>query len=387
MPTEKIYNRLISIDPNAKESAFLFGPRGTGKTLWLKTHLQDILYFDLLKTETYNDLIANPSLIEKRIPPGFKNYIVIDEVQKIPELLNEVHRLIETYGYRFVLTGSSARSLRRKGVNLLGGRALNYTMHPLTCYELGDDFSLEHALKFGLLPSVYNVSDPKHYLETYISSYLREEVLQEGIIRNLGEFTRFLETASFSQGNLINISEIAREASIQRKTVSSYFDIVEDLLIGSQLPVFTKRAKRRLVSHPKFYFFDPGVYRIIRPTGPLDSIEEIDGAVLETLFLAHLRAVNDYLRLGYQLYFWRTSNNTEVDFVAYGERGLYAFEIKRKRKISASDLNGLRSFAKDYDIAKLYLIYGGEHEEYHDNIHVIPFKNALEKLIDILKGS
>src|SRR5579872_4579290 len=157
MKNQKIYNRLIQIDTDTRSSIFLFGPRGTGKTSWIKTHLTDILYFDLLNTDIFNDFLANPSRLEQRIPKEFSQYIVIDEVQKIPELLNEVHRLIESYGYRFILTGSSARSLRRKGVNLLAGRALSYTMHPLTCYELGSDFSLEPALKFGLLPSVFQV--------------------------------------------------------------------------------------------------------------------------------------------------------------------------------------------------------------------------------------
>lgn len=383
MKNSKIYQRLINIDLNTS-SIFLFGPRGTGKTLWIKTHLKDILYFDLLNTEVFNDFVANPTRLEARIPKKFDKYIVIDEVQRIPELLNEVHRLIESYGYRFILTGSSARSLRRKGVNLLAGRALNYTMHPLTCYELGDDFSLETALKFGLLPSVYNVSDPKHYLETYLTSYLREEILQEGLLRNLMQFSRFLETASFSQGNVFNMSEIAREASIDRKLVSSYFDILEDLLISYRLPVFTKRAKRRLVSHPKFYYFDSGIYRTIRPKGPFDSPEEIDGGALETVFLEHLRAVNDYFRLGYSLYFWRTSNNVEVDFVVYGEGGLFAFEIKRTRSINRSDLSGLKAFSTDYEIAKCYLLYGGDHEEYYDHIHVLPFTKGLEQLIHIL---
>lgn len=386
MQNSKIYKRLIRIDPDARHSVLLFGPRGTGKTLWIKTHLKDFLYFDLLNTAVFNDFVANPARLEERIPKGFSQYIVIDEVQKVPELLNEVHRMIESYGYRFILTGSSARSLKRKGVNLLAGRALNYTMHPLTCYELGEDFSLEKALNVGLLPSVYNIPDAKHYLETYITSYLREEVLQEGLTRNLSQFARFLETASFSQGSMLNMSGIAREAGIDRKLVGSYFDILDDLLISYRLPIFTKRAKRRLVSHPKFYLFDPGVYRTIRPKGPLDSPEEIDGNSLETLFLAHLRAINDYYRLGYNLYFWRTSNNVEVDFIAYGERGLFAFEIKRSRSISRSDLSGLKAFSDDYKIAKCYLLYGGDHEEYHDNIHVLPFTKGLEQLIEILGG-
>lgn len=384
MKNHKIYKRLINIDTDTRSSIFLFGPRGTGKTLWIKTHLKDILYFDLLNTEIFNDFLANPARLAERIPKGFSQYIVIDEVQKVPELLNEVHRLIESHGYRFILTGSSARSLRRKGVNLLAGRALNYTMHPLTCYELGSDFSLETALKFGLLPSVYNISDPGHYLETYIATYLREEVLQEGLTRNLSQFARFLETASFSQGQMVNMSEIARESLIDRKLVSHYFGILEDLLIGYWLPVFTKRAKRRLLSHPKFYLFDSGIYRTIRPKGPLDSPQEIDGSALETIFLEHLRALNDYYRLGYNLYFWRTSNNVEVDFIVYGEGGLFAFEIKRARSISRSDLSGLRAFTEDYKIAKCYLLYGGDNEEYYDNIHVLPFSKGLEQLMNIL---
>lgn len=387
MKPQRIYRRLINIDTDTTSSIFLFGPRGTGKTSWIKSHLKDTLYFDLLNTSIFNDLLANPTQLEKRIPKKFSQYIVIDEVQKIPELLNEVHRLIETYGYRFILTGSSARSLRRKGVNLLAGRALSYTMHPFTCYELDEDFSLATALKFGLLPSIYHILDPAHYLETYITTYLREEILQEGLMRNLSQFARFLETASFSQGQVVNMSEIARETAIDRKLIANYFDILEDLLIGYWLPVFTKRAKRRLISSPKFYLFDSGVYRTLRPKGPLDSPEEIDGPALETLFLAHLRAVNDYYRLGYKLFFWRTSNNVEVDFIVYGERGLFAFEIKRSRNLSRSDFTGLKAFLEDYSIAKCYLLYGGEHEEYHGSIHVIPFQQGLGKLIDILSST
>jgi len=384
MPQPKIYHRSIQVDPEMNSSMFLFGPRGTGKTLWIKTHFQDALYLDLLNSEIFNNLVANPNRLEKYIPAGFKKFIIIDEVQKIPELLNEVHRLIETYQYRFILTGSSARSLRRKGVNLLAGRALHYTMHPFTCHELGKDFSLETALKFGLLPSVYQLADPGHYLETYMASYLREEILQEGLARNLTGFARFLETASFSQGGVLNITEVARETGLNRKIVSGYFDILEDLLISYRLPVFTKRAKRRLITHPKFYFFDPGIYRTIRPKGPLDSPEEMDGAALETLLLAHLRAINDYHRLGYKLYFWRTSNGLEVDFVVYGERGLFAFEVKRKRFLNRADFTGLKAFSQQYEMAKCYLLYGGDQEQYESHIHIIPFAQALTRLVEIL---
>ncbi len=324
------YPRLLNIDPSSHQSLFLFGPRGTGKTFWLKQHFATATYIDLLHTQTFVELLANPSRLQSMLPNDPSQWVVIDEVQKIPELLNEVHRLIEHNGYKFVLTGSSARSLRRKGVNLLAGRALSYHMHPLTAEELGADFSLDRALKAGLLPHAQTVSDPTHYLETYVSTYLREEVLQEGLVRQLGDFARFLETASFSQGSIVNVSAIAREVGVDRKIVSNYFSIVTDLLIGFMLPAFTRRAKRRIVTHPKFYFFDAGVYRTIRPMGPLDSPQEAEGPGLETLVLQHLRAINDYYRLGFHCYYWRTSNDVEVDFILYGEKGLFAFEIKRK---------------------------------------------------------
>ncbi len=381
------YQRLFNLSAHEKDSIFIFGPRGTGKTSWIKANIPKALYLDLLNTNLYAELVAHPSRLQNLIPPHFKNWIVIDEVQKIPALLNEVHRLIESQKFRFLLTGSSARSLKRKGVNLLAGRALNYRMHSLTCLELKNDFSLEKALKYGLLPKVYMTDSIERYLETYISTYLREEVLQEGITRNFGEFSRFLETASFSQGQVLNYSEVAREASLERRVVSNYFDILEDLLIGFRLPVFSKRAKRRMITHQKFYYFDTGVYRSIRPKGPLDISDEIDGAALETLFLQHLKAFNDYFELGYQFYFWQTSNKLEVDFIAYGKKGLIAFEIKRKRKIQPRDLTALKAFATDYPTAKLYLLYGGDQQEYYDNIQVIPFENALFKLPQILQNA
>jgi len=380
------FPRLINIDPEQKSSIFLFGPRATGKTTWLRKHFSQAIVIDLLKTEDYHNLLSNPSRLEHRIPPHFSGWVIIDEIQKVPMLLNEVHRLIETYGYRFILTGSSARSLRRKGINLLAGRALDYRMHPLTCQEMQKSFSLEQALQFGLLPAVYNAADPKHYLSTYITAYLREEILQEGITRNIAEFSRFLEIASFSQGALLNLSEIARESGIERRTVNEYFSILGDLLIGFELPAFTKRAKRRLMTHSKFYYFDTGIYRTLRPKGPFDRADEIDGPALETLFFQHLRAINDYFRLGYTFYFWRTSNQAEVDFIAYGERGLLAFEIKRSKTILPKDLKNLKLFQSDYEMAHLFMLYGGEHEEYYDNIRVLPFTKALFQLKEILEN-
>jgi len=377
-----MYSRIIKYPDN--KSFFLFGPRGTGKTTWVKQTFPNAVYIDLLESRLFNDLLADPQRLENFIPNSFKDWIIIDEVQKIPELLNDVHRLIEKYKYKFILTGSSARKLRRRGPNLLAGRALNYSMHPLISVELGKDFDLNHSLMFGHLPSVYVESNPGDYLESYIKTYLQEEIKQEGLTRNLGVFSRFLEAASFSQGSILNISEVARECAVERKTVENYFTILDDLLLAYRVPIFTKRAKRRLVAHPKFYFFDVGVYRTLRPMGPLDLPEEVDGISYESLLFQELVAINDYLGLGYKIYYWRTSNNVEVDFVLYGVRGLKVFEVKRRGKITKSELRGLKAFLKDYPAAKAYCIYGGERQMSEGNINILPLEYAIKSLDVIL---
>jgi predicted AAA+ superfamily ATPase len=379
-----MYSRLIK-PPDAK-SFFLFGPRGTGKTTWVKTTFPKSLYLDLLEAEIFNDLLANPQRLENFIPKDFKDWVIIDEVQRIPELLNEVHRLIEKYKYKFILTGSSARKLRQKGYNLLAGRALTYALHPLTAIELKEDFNLNHSLRYGCLPCAYVESNPKAYLESYVKTYLQEEVRQEGLTRNLAAFSRFLEAASFSQGSILNISSVARECRVERKVVENYFTILEDLLIAYRLGVFIKKAKRRLVNHPKFYFFDVGVYRVLRPIGPLDMPQEAEGIAFETLFFQELLAVNDALGLGYKIFYWRTSNNMEVDFVLYGERGIWAFEVKRTGRVLKSMLNGLRAFLKDYPKARAYFIYGGKRYMREDNIEIIPIEEALRKLPAVLQA-
>ena len=203
-----MFNRILQLPVEEQSSIFLFGPLGTGKTSWLKKHLPDALYLDLLNFSTYTDLSANPNLLEELISPSYTGWVIIDEVQRIPELLNEVHRLIESKKIRFILTGSSSRSLRKKGVNLLAGRALTYHMHPLVIQEMGDDFHLSHALHYGLLPAAATHKDPKKYLESYAQTYVREEVLQEGLTRNIGAFANFLKTACFSQGEVLNLSAI-----------------------------------------------------------------------------------------------------------------------------------------------------------------------------------
>jgi predicted AAA+ superfamily ATPase len=377
-----MYPRILKYPSN--KSFFLFGPRGTGKTTWVTSTFPEAVYLDLLEAELFNDFLANPQRLESFIPKGFDDWIVIDEVQRVPELLNEVHRLIEGRGCKFILTGSSARKLRRSGPNLLAGRALTRSMHQLTAKELGGDFNMEHSLNYGHLPCAYTEAQPKDYLESYVQTYLQEEVRDEGLTRNLSAFSRFLEVASFSQGSPLNISSVARECGIDRKVAESYFMILEDLLIGYRLPVFTKKSKRRMTAHSKFYFFDVGVYRTLRPKGPLDMPEMIEGCAFETLFFQELNAMNDYEGLGYSIYYWRTSNNVEVDFVLYGDRGIKAFEIKRTGKVRPDDLRGLTAFKRDYPSSTAFLIYGGERRMCEGDVEIVPVGEALEDLAGLL---
>lgn len=378
-----MYSRLISVPD---KSFFLFGPRGTGKTTWVKSSLPGAVYLDLLESGLFNDLAASPQRLEGFLPPRRDGWVVIDEVQRIPELLNEVHRLIEARACRFVLTGSSARKLRRGGTNLLAGRALTHSMHPLTALELGGDFDLQRSLEAGQLPSVHVERDPKAYLESYVQSYLREEIQQEGLVRSLGPFARFLEAASFSQASVLNISSVARDCGVERKVVESYFSILEDLLIAARVPVFAKKAKRRICAHPKFFFFDAGVYRTIRPKGPLDKPEQIEGHALETLVFQELRALNDCLRMGYSLHYWRTSDGREVDFVLYGERGILAIEVKRAARLSPSDFSGLDAFLTDYPMAKAFMLYGGGRRRREGSVELVPLQDALPRLPELLAG-
>lgn len=383
-----MFERWFSLPIEAKDSLFVFGPRGTGKTQWLKTHLQktNFLYIDLLDSLTYRTLKARPEQITELIQPKFEGWIVIDEVQKVPELLDEVHRLIEHEQMRFILTGSSARKLKRDGVNLLAGRAIHYHMHPLIPQELGNVFDLTHALTLGMLPATYTYDDPVNYLATYVNTYLREEVQQEGLTRNIAAFARFLEVASFSQGSTINASEIASEVAVNRQVIQNYFNILHDLLLAHSLPAFTKRAKRRLITSEKFYYFDAGVYQQLRPKGILDAPSEIAGIALETLFYQMVLALIDYLKFDQKVYYWRTASGVEVDFVLYGQHALLAFEIKHAKQIIPKMLRGLQHFKQDYPMAQLYIFYLGKETLYLANdIIAMPFVEGLKKLPELLQ--
>jgi predicted AAA+ superfamily ATPase len=302
-------------------------------------------------------------------------------VQKVPELLPVVHQLIEQRRrLQFILTGSSARKLKRSGVDLLAGRAVLRTLHPYMAAELGDRFEIASALHRGLVPLVVGASDPTDVLRTYAALYLREEVQQEGLVRNVGGFAHFLESISFSHGSVVNLSAVARDCQVERKTVEGYVSILEDLLLAFRLPVFTKRARRAVAAHPKLYLFDAGIYRSLRPAGPLDRPQEIDSAALEGLVAQHLRAWIAYRSDQHQLCYWRTRSGVEVDFVVYGATGLYAIEVKNSHRVRPEDLRGVGAFRNDYPQARGLLLYRGTERLLVNDIVCCPVDAFLRSL-------
>lgn len=374
-------DNVVRILQAPKESFFLFGPRGSGKSTWLRSRFPEAIYVDLLAPDVFREYSARPERLEQLIEGEKKRVIVIDEVQKCPDLLPVVHRLIQQdRGLVFVLTGSSARKLKRTGADLLAGRAVLRNMHPFMAVELGKEFSFAKAVLHGLLPIVVRAPVPEDVLKTYAALYLKEEVQAEGLTRNVGNFSRFLEAVSFSHGSILNTSEISRECQVGRKTVDSYLEILEDLLLGFRLPVFTRRAKRIVVQHPKFYYFDAGVFRSIRPAGPLDRPEEIDGAAIEGLVAQHLRAFCAYDPRGYEMFYWRTKSGVEVDFVLYGKAGITAIEVKRSAKVNSKDLAGLRAFGEDYPQAGLFFLYGGKERLKINGVQCVPCDAFLREL-------
>ena len=368
-----------------KESFFLLGPRGTGKSTWLRQTFPDAIYVDLLEQEAFRTYLARPERLGEVVAgnPQAK-IVVVDEIQKAPSLLDEVHRLIEAKSRRqlqFILTGSSARKLKRGGTDLLAGRALLKTMHPFLAAELGGRFNFSRSLELGMLPLVLDAAEPMETLKSYASLYLREEVQAEGLVRNVGNFARFLEAISFSHASLLNTSEVARECQVNRKTVDGFVNVLEDLLLGFRLGVFSKRAQRQLVQHPKFYYVDVGVFRSFRPKGPLDSPEEIGGACMEGLVAQHLRAWIAYSKGDRAMHFWRTKAGLEVDFVVYGEDTFLAIEVKRSRKVSSKDVRPLLTFLEDYPQAKACLLYDGKERLKVNGVLCLPCDEFLRGLV------
>lgn len=365
-----------------KQSFFLFGPRGTGKSTWLTQHFEKAVFLDLLSPEVYRTYSARPERLTELAEAHNKDTVfVIDEVQKIPELLDVVHQLMERHSRRrFVMTGSSSRKLKQTGIDLLAGRAVLKTMHPFMASELKNRFSVEEALTLGMLPLVLYAPDPADALAGYISLYIREEVQMEGMTRNIGAFSRFLEAAAFSHATVLNMAAVARECQVEQKTVAGYISILEDLLLSFRVPVFVKRAKRRLIAHPKFFLFDSGVFRSLRPKGILDAPQEIDGVALEGLVAQHLRAWIGYSSKQADLYYWRTKSGNEVDFVLYGEGVFCAIEVKNSTHIHPKMLNGLMAFQEDYPEAQTYLLYRGKERLKKGPVSCIPCDTFLEHL-------
>jgi len=366
----------------SNDSFFLFGPRGTGKSTWLKNRYPDSLLIDLLEPDAARRFNARPERIREAVEGNpHRQIIIIDEIQKIPQLLDPVHALMEEKpGLQFILTGSSSRKLKRAGVDLLAGRAALRSMHPFTAAEISGSFRLDEAFKNGLIPVVYSSKDPPEALKAYIELYIKEEVMLEGLIRNIGAFTRFLEAVSFSHGSLLNVSNVARECEVERKTVEGYITILMDLLLAFSIPVFGKRARRAVVRHPKFYFIDPGVFNYLRPKGPLDRPEEMEGAALEGLVAQNIRAWLDYSSSSSKLYYWRTKAGSEVDFIVYGETGFWALEVKNTQKIRPADLRALSAFVDDYPECVPVFLYRGKETLKVGKITCLPCDTFLRGL-------
>ena len=381
-----MYPRMFIPPTGASKSFFIFGPRGTGKTTWIRNILKPDIYIDLLEDEIYTRLLGNPSRLTEYITKTRPNCIVIDEIQKIPPLTGEVHRLIEERKLKFVLTGSSARKLKRTQADLLAGRALTFSMFPLTARELGADFHLQDSLQWGHLPPVFYEKEKHKFLKSYVKTYLREELLQEGLIRNIEPFARFLESASFSQASVLNVTKVAKDIGRDPKVVEGYFGILEDLLIGNRLPAFSRRSNRKQIKRSKFYYFDVGIFRAIRPMGPLDDDRMLLGQALETLVFQELRALNEYLEWEYELSFWHTTAGQEVDFVLYGKRGLIGIEVIASSRYSSEDLKSLLLFKQTFPPAKLILLYTGDRRMNYEGIQIIPVAEFLQNAEQMLSG-
>ncbi len=367
-----------------ERSFFLFGPRGTGKTTWLRQVLPGALWFDLLRTQTVLTLTRQPDsfrLQVEALPAG--RWVVVDEIQRLPTLLNEVHALISEHPrkWRFALSGSSARKLRRLDVNLLAGRAVNRQFFPLTAAEMGPGFDADRALAFGVLPQVHSESnDAVDVLEAYVANYVREEILQEAMVRNLESFSRFLEVAALVNGQVVNLAGIARDAAVARPTVQGYFATLVDTLVGVWLPAWRPRAKVKEVASPKFYFFDPGVARALagRLREPLESTER--GFLLETLVLHELRASQAYGNLGGQLHYWRTPSGSEIDFVwTRGTRAI-GVEVKASRNWRPEYGAVLKALTDEGRLTAAHGVYTGTSELKDGPLRIWPVRRFFERV-------
>lgn len=362
-----------------KKSFFLFGPRATGKSYLIRQQLEGkAQVIDLLKAEVLLPLSQNPSELEALIHQKSEgSIVVIDEVQKVPALLDEVHRLIEEKKIRFLLTGSSARKLKRGQANLLAGRAWKAELFPLSSAEISD-FNLERYLQYGGLPAVYDSAQPQEELGAYVQTYLKEEILAEGIIRKLPPFSRFLKSAALSNGQIINFTQVGNDAQVSPSTVREYFSVLEDTLIGFSLEPWTASKKRKAIQTAKFYFFDTGVTHMLAGTKTLDRNSNLYGQSFEQFIGMELKAYLSYRRLQETLTFWRSLvGDYEVDFLI-GE--LMAIEVKASQRINPSDLRGLKVLKDEGVFSNFYLVSQDRMEKNVDGIRLVPWNVFLEEL-------
>jgi predicted AAA+ superfamily ATPase len=378
-----VYISRLIIPP--KKSFFLFGPRGTGKTTWLGHEFTDAYRIDLLNEANYQRLLADPSLLARELnalSPG--SIVIIDEIQRLPILLNEVHRFIEEYKHRFILCGSSARKLRKAGINLLAGRALQRFMHPFVPGELGTHFSLEETMRWGLLPIVWSDEEKEETLIAYSQTYLKEEIQAEALVRNLPGFSRFLPVAAHYHGQTINFSNIAREAGVARTTIINYIDILEDTLLCFRIHGFEARLRARERKLPKLYFSDPGIVRsITRRFGSLNPEEY--GALFEGLVAQIIRAHQSYSKMCDDFYYWSSSEavSIEVDFLVRREDRFIAIEAKSGKSYKESWSRGLRAISKLKGLCRRIIVYPqGPILRTDDDIEVFPIDVFSDLLVD-----
>jgi len=380
MQKQNLIHRIQKIVLPENRSAFLWGPRKTGKTTLLKKHFPNAFWVDLLDFDFYFSLNQKPSSLRDMIRAQKSKLVIIDEVQKIPLLMDEIHWLIENLGYSFIMSGSSARKLRRGNVNLLGGRAWRYELYPLVSRELGD-FDLNRTLVSGFLPSHFLSPNSEMDLKSYTNDYLKEEIQAEALTRNLPAFSRFLKSAALTNGMLLNYSNAAREAGVAVKTIREYYQILEDTLIGRQLPPWKKSKKRRLIETAKFFFFDVGIvssllgYRSIIP-----GTNEY-GRFFEHFILQECWAYRHYSRKDFPISFWRTASGAEVDLVL-GDAEV-AIEIKSSENAGSIRTKGLHLFQEENKIKKKIIVSRDPIPRKLDSgIHILPWKTFCDQLWD-----
>lgn len=370
--------RFFKLEDAQDESVFFFGARQTGKTTLLKQLFPHVRYYDLLKSDEYERLARKPQLLREELKDFSENeLVIIDEIQKLPILLDEVHWLMVNCGLRFILTGSSARKLRRSGVNLLGGRALVNNFYPLVSAEI-EDFDIDRAVNNGMIPRHYLVGDASRRLSGYVGLYLQTEIVDEAIVRNLPSFNKFLEAAALTSGEMLVYSNIAADCGVSSVTVKSYFEILIDTLFGYMVPAYTKTVKRKLIQAPKFYLFDVGVTNFLLHRSSLRQGSPEYGHAFEHFIIQELIAYLGYQGRQKELSYWRTGSGVEIDAVL-GDAQV-GVEIKSSTEVKDMHLRGLRSFGEDYPQARLIVVSFDPYRRRKDRIEIIPVREFLADL-------